>query len=147
MDQVTVTDRVTERSVWWGIGGSLFVGLFVAYLDRSNLSVGLPAISRDMGFAGPQFGYVSSWALTIFLIGYAVANVLGGILTRSRDPKPVVIWCVAIWSVATVMVGFTDSVAVLLVPVHPGGDGGDLLAAAIALRPVVVRATGSHHGK
>ena len=107
--------RVTDRSAWWGIGGSLFIGLFVAYLDRTNLSVALPSLSKDLGFAGPQFGQVASWALTIFLIGYAVANVLGGILTRSRDPKPVVIWCVAIWSVATILVGFTDSVAVLLV--------------------------------
>ncbi|HWL82541.1 MAG TPA: MFS transporter [Roseomonas sp.] len=103
------------RSPWWSIGGSLLIGLFVAYLDRSNLSVGLPALSQDLGFAGEHFAVVSSWALTIFLIGYAFANILGGILTRRHDPKTVVIWCVAIWSLATVVVGFTGSVAVLLV--------------------------------
>lgn len=113
--QTAVTDRTTDRSTWWGIGGSLLAGLFVAYLDRSNLSVGLPAISRDLGFSGPQFGIISSWALTLFLIGYAVANVIGGILTRRLDPKQVVIWCVAIWSVATVAIGLTSAAAVLLV--------------------------------
>ena len=101
-------------SPWWRIGASLFVGLFVAYLDRTNLSVALPSLSRDLGFAGDRFATVSSWALTTFLIGYALANVLGGVLTRHFDPKPIVIWCVAIWSVATVCVGFTDSVWVLL---------------------------------
>jgi len=108
-------DGAESRSRWWSIGGSLLVGLFVAYLDRSNLSVGLPALSQDLGFAGEHFAVVSSWALTIFLIGYAFANILGGILTRHLDPKAVVIWCVAIWSLATVLVGFTGSVAVLLV--------------------------------
>ncbi len=90
------------------------LGLFVAYLDRTNLSVALPSVAKDLGFAGDQFAVTSSWALTIFLIGYAVANILGGILTRRMDPKAVVIWTFAIWSVATVVAGLTASVAVLL---------------------------------
>lgn len=103
------------QSRWWSIGGSLMAGLFVAYLDRTNLSVGLPQISLDLGFAGEHFAVTSSWALTIFLIGYALANILGGILTRRMDPKPVVVGCFVIWSAATIVVGFTSSVAVLLV--------------------------------
>jgi MFS family permease len=103
------------QSNWWRIGGSLMVGLFVAYLDRTNLSVALPQLSKDMGFAGDSFAVTSSWALTIFLIGYAFSNIFGGLLTRRMDPKPVVIWCFAIWSVATLLVGFSSSVTVLLV--------------------------------
>src|SRR5271166_3970373 len=89
--------RQMAQSRWWSIGGSLMIGLFVAYLDRTNLSVGLPQISKDLGFAGEHFAVTSSWALTIFLIGYALANILGGILTRRMDPKPVVITCFIIW--------------------------------------------------
>jgi MFS family permease len=104
-----------QRSKWWSIGGSLFAGLFVAYLDRTNLSVAMPQLSRDLGFAGEHFAVTASWTLTIFLIGYALANILGGIVTRRMDPKTVVIWCFAIWSAATLVVGFTGSVAVLLI--------------------------------
>ncbi len=103
-----------RQGMGWRIGGTLLGGLFVAYLDRTNLSVSIPAVSRDMGFAGAGFAVTSSWALTIFLIGYAVANVAGGILTRRMDPKAVVLACVALWSVATLAVGLTSSVAVLL---------------------------------
>ena len=103
-----------SQSRWGSIGGSLLIGLFVAYLDRTNLSVSLPQLSKDMGFAGDSFAVTSSWALTIFLIGYALANILGGIVTRRMDPKPVVIWSFAIWSAGTVAVGFTSSVAILL---------------------------------
>jgi MFS family permease len=104
-----------QRSRWWSIGGTLFIGLFVAYLDRTNLSVALPQLSKDMGFAGDNFAVTASWALTTFLIGYALANILGGILTRNMDPKVVVIWCFTVWSAATLVVGLTGSVAVLLV--------------------------------
>ncbi len=104
-----------QRSKWWSIGGSLFAGLFVAYLDRTNLSVAMPQLSRDLGFAGEHFAVTASWTLTIFLVGYALANILGGIVTRRMDPKTVVIWCFAIWSAATLVVGFTGSVAVLLI--------------------------------
>lgn len=101
-------------NLWWRIGGSLMAGLFVAYLDRTNLSVALPTLSRDYGFAGAGFAVTASWALTIFLIGYAVANIAGGLLTRRQDPKTVVVWCFAAWSAATVLIGLTRSVTLLL---------------------------------
>lgn len=102
------------QSKWWSIGGSLLIGLCVAYLDRTTLSVGLPSMAKDFGFAGAGFAVTASMALTIFLVGYALANVLGGFLTYRRDPKRVVIWCFAIWSLVTVVVGFTNSIVVLL---------------------------------
>ena len=104
----------TPKSSWWNVGATLFVGLFVAYIDRTNLSVALPKLSSDLGFGGANFAVMKSFALTIFLMGYACANVLGGFITRRFDPKTVVICCFAVWSVATILVGFTSSIDVLL---------------------------------
>src|SRR4051794_23819804 len=81
-----VEEGIMTGSRWWSIGGSLLVGLFVAYLDRTNLSVAIQSVARDLGFAGDRFPVVSSWALTIFLIGYALANIFGGIATQRFDP-------------------------------------------------------------
>lgn len=81
------------------------VGLFVACVDQTNPSVGLPQISEGLGFAGEHFALTSRWALTIFLIGCAPANILGGIFAGRMDPKPVVIACFIIWSIATIVVG------------------------------------------
>ncbi|MCU0474470.1 MAG: hypothetical protein MUC93_14090 [Bacteroidales bacterium] len=39
---------------WLRIGGTLMAGLFVAYLDRINLSVALPSLSRELEFTGYQ---------------------------------------------------------------------------------------------
>ena len=91
------------------------VGLFVAYLDRINLSIALPSLSRELGFTGSRFAIVSSWVLTTFLIGYAGANIFGGIFTRRAEPKWVVISLLAVWSIATLLTGFVGSLFSLLV--------------------------------
>jgi MFS family permease len=101
-------------SKWLNIGGSLMFGLFVSYLDRNVLSVSITQVSHDLGFSGAHFAMTSSLALTIFLMGYAVANILGGFLTRGMDPKWVVINCFLLWSIATIVAGATASVSVLL---------------------------------
>lgn len=95
---------------WLRIAGTLCIGLFVAYLDRTNLSVALPMLSTDLGIDGAM----KSLVLTIFLIGYAFANVFGGILTRKAEPKTIVILMVFIWSLSTFMTGFLQSVFLLL---------------------------------
>jgi len=105
---------LAQSSPWISLGGTLLVGLFVAQLDRSNLSVVLPQLSKDMGFAGDPFPVTSSLVLTTFLVGYGLANILGGVLTRNVDPKPIVTWCFALWSLATIAVSFSNSLLVLL---------------------------------
>jgi MFS family permease len=92
------------------IGGSLFIGLFVAFIDRSNLSVTLPAITQELSLKTET----ATLLLTIFLIGYAFSNFFGGILTMKYDPKYVVIAMVAIWSLATIYIGFSNSIFALL---------------------------------
>ena len=101
---------MTDRSRWLRIGGSLFIGLFVAFIDRTNLSVTLPAITQELGL-NPE---TATLLLTIFLIGYAFANFFGGILTMKYDPKYVVITMVFLWSLATIYIGFSSSILALL---------------------------------
>jgi MFS family permease len=100
---------------WLQIGGTLSLGLFVAYLDRTALSVAIPAVSKEFNFAGANFSTVSSWLLTIFLIGYAFSQILGGIYTRGIDPKKVAIVTFATWSIATAYIGISQSIAALLI--------------------------------
>ncbi|HBC97355.1 MAG TPA: MFS transporter [Clostridium sp.] len=100
---------------WMRIGGTLMIGLFIAYLDRSTLSVSLTSLSKELGFAGSNYAVVSSWVLTAFLIGYACANVFGGFLTNKFDPKTVAITMIAFWSIITLLTGFVTSVSTLIV--------------------------------
>jgi MFS family permease len=99
---------------WIKIAGTLMLGLFVAYMDRTNLSVGLPSIAQDFGFAGADFAVTSSLVLTTFLVGYAFANVFGGFIMQRFDPKWVVVWMLAIWSLTTMLTGLTTSITLLI---------------------------------
>lgn len=102
------------ESKWFTIAGTLMLGLFVAFLDRINLSVALIAMSNDLGFAGDGFAVTSSLVLTIFLVGYGISNFFGGIVTRNVDPKITVIAMMAFWSLATIMTGWVTSITLLL---------------------------------
>ncbi|WP_187414864.1 MFS transporter [Nonomuraea sp. PA05] len=99
---------------WLRIGGLLLVGLFVAYLDRSNLSVGIKNVAADLGFDGAEFAGTSSVALTAFLVGYLISNFLGGFLTAKIDAKWILVATVAGYSLCTFLIGFVDSVAALV---------------------------------
>ena len=106
-----VTQKAPNK--WLTIGVTMLIGLFVAYLDRSNLSIALTEMGVDLGFA--ENAFISSSVVTAFSIGYAVSNVLGGVLTRRIDPKTVVTSMVVVWSVGTIAIGFINSVPLLYV--------------------------------
>jgi MFS family permease len=106
----------TMDSKWIKVGGTLMLGLFISFLDRANLSVVLPSLSQDLGYAGADFStIVSSVVLTTFLWSYAFANIFGGVLGQRFDPKWVAIVTLAIWSIATMLTGLVTSVTMLIV--------------------------------
>lgn len=103
-----------QQSPWLRIGGTLMLGMFISYIDRTNLSVTLKDVAQDLGFSGADFATTSSLVLTTFLIGYIVANICGGILTTRFDPKTIAIAMMALWSLSTLTTGFVSSVALLV---------------------------------
>ena len=103
-------------SKWIRVGGTLMLGLFLSFLDRANLSVVLPSLSKELGYAGADFSaIVSSTVLTTFLWGYSFSNIFGGVLGQRFDPKWMAIWTIGIWSIATVLTGWVTSITMLIV--------------------------------
>jgi len=100
------------NSKWFRIGVTLMIGLFVAYLDRSNLSIGLPGIEKDLGFSGAS---TLSLALTGFLIGYAVSNFFGGFFTYKLNPKITIISMVFLWSLVQLLTVWVTSPTILII--------------------------------
>lgn len=100
------------KSKWFRIGFTLMVGVFVAYIDRSNLSIALPGIEKDLGIDGSA---TKSFALTGFLIGYALANFFGGFFTSKLNPKATIIIMVFLWSVLQIATAWITSPVTLIV--------------------------------
>ncbi len=88
----------------------LFVSVVINYLDRANLSVAAPQLAKDLGFDDAQKGYL----LAAFGWTYAALQVPGGWLVDKIPPRILYPVAIALWSLATIGLGFVGSVAGLI---------------------------------
>ena len=88
----------------------LFVSVTINYLDRSNISVTAPAMREALGLDMAQMGYV----LSAFGWTYALLQIPGGWLVDRVAPRVLLAVLIVAWSIATILLGFTASVAALV---------------------------------
>ncbi|HXL37551.1 MAG TPA: MFS transporter, partial [Ktedonobacteraceae bacterium] len=81
----------------------LFIINVLNYADRYVLPAVLPKIQADMGLTLTQAGLLGS----SFLFVYALATLPLGVWADRSIRKNIVALCVGIWSVATILAGFT----------------------------------------
>jgi ACS family D-galactonate transporter-like MFS transporter len=84
----------------------LFVSVTINYLDRSNLSITAPAIRAELGFDTARMGYI----LSAFGWTYALCQIPGGWLVDRVSPRRLYASLILLWSIATIMIGFTHTV-------------------------------------
>ena len=134
---MTVTSSAPEtvrsaREVFTAISG-LVVGMFVAVLSGTVVSTSLPVIIADLG--GTQSQY--TWVITASLLATAVSTPIWGKLADLVDRKVLVQISLILFTVGTVVAGFsTDTNMLIAVRVIQGiGVGGlmSLVMIAVAL--------------
>jgi MFS transporter, ACS family, D-galactonate transporter len=103
--------RAERRSrVRWLIVGLCFAGLTVNYVDRANLSVALPKMSKELGF-GPG---VEGLVLAAFFASYAVLQLPVGHLVDRFGARIMFAIAGLWWSVFTAATALVQSIATLL---------------------------------
>ena len=122
----------SAREVFTAISG-LIVGMFVAVLSGTVVSTSLPVIIADLG--GTQAQY--TWVITASLLATAVTTPIWGKLADLVDRKVLVQLSLILFTVGTVIAGFsTDTNMLIAVRVIQGvGVGGlmSLVMVAVAL--------------
>nr|WP_256999644.1 DHA2 family efflux MFS transporter permease subunit [Microbacterium sp. SZ1] len=122
----------SAREVFTAISG-LVVGMFVAVLSGTVVSTSMPVIIADLG--GTQSQY--TWVITASLLATAVSTPIWGKLADLVDRKVLVQLALIIFTVGTVVAGFsTDTNMLIAVRVVQGiGVGGlmSLVMIAVAL--------------
>ncbi|MGO2520502.1 MAG: DHA2 family efflux MFS transporter permease subunit [Microbacterium sp.] len=122
----------SAREVFTAISG-LIVGMFVAVLSGTIVSTSLPVIIADLG--GTQSQY--TWVITASLLATAITTPIWGKLADLVDRKILVQLSLIIFTVGTVIAGFSvDTNMLIAVRVIQGiGVGGlmSLVMIAIAL--------------
>ena len=87
----------------------LFVSVVINYLDRANLSIAAPLLAKELAIDSVRMGLVFS----AFGWSYVFCQVPGGWLVDRVHPRTLYAVLIALWSVATVLLGFSASLAML----------------------------------
>ena len=85
----------------WIVLAVSWIVFFVAFLDRVNLSVAMPLISKEFSLSPEQVGYLFS----AFFISYTVFQIPGGYLSDKVGPKKVLLVALVWWSIMTMATG------------------------------------------
>ena len=87
----------------------LFVSVVINYLDRANLSIAAPLLGKDLAIDSVKMGLVFS----AFGWSYVFCQVPGGWLVDRVHPRTLYAILIALWSVATALLGFSAGLAML----------------------------------
>jgi sugar phosphate permease len=89
----------------------IWLMMFVAYLDRINISVAGPTIMKSLHISHSAFGAV----LSAFTLGYAIMQIPGGMLGDKFGARKLLVVALVWWSIFTGVTGLATSVVFLMV--------------------------------
>jgi sugar phosphate permease len=82
----------------------------VTYIDRVNIGTAASAMQKDLGLSNTQLGL----AFSAFAYPYAFLQIGGGWLGDRLGPRKTLLICGAIWSAATILMGFVEGALSLM---------------------------------
>ncbi|VEA29784.1 membrane protein [Salmonella enterica subsp. enterica] len=93
----------------------LFIGIFIAYLDRVNVSV-LAANEPFLAYMGIEgMPLQIGMMMTVFLAAYGIANVVLSPLGDYLGPRKAMMLCILIWTIALIIGGVATSFALIII--------------------------------
>ena len=110
---------------------SLSLMYFIAYIDRTNISVAAPFISKELGLDKAELGFIFS----VFAYPYTAMQIMGGWLADRFGPRLILFLLCVIWSVGTFLTGIVGgALSLVLVRLVVGiGEGGAFPTATRAM--------------
>ncbi len=97
--------------VRYTILAAVFVNVIINYMDRSNISVAAPFISRELNLDTVKMGFLFS----AFGWTYATLQIPGGVFADRYGVRILYAICIGLWSIATILQGFATGFVLLLV--------------------------------
>ena len=95
-------------NVRWRVFLLIALASFVAYVLRSTMSVGAPAIIEDLGISTIQFGWITS----AFLWSYAALQFPGGMFGDKAGPRKALTIIAVLWGVGLALTALVPGKAV-----------------------------------
>lgn len=98
----------------WRLAQALMVSLFVAYLDRMNISLAMPLIAQQHGWTVAQTREWGGTLMTVFYVGYGIANLFLSPLATRIGPRISLLTVVGLWSLFTALGAWVSASLVAL---------------------------------
>jgi sugar phosphate permease len=83
-----------KRSRWVRILGVAFVMYLLAFVDRVNLAMAAPFVSKELGLTPAGLGFANG----LFFWGYIILQIPAGRLASTWSPKRVLLCLLLLWS-------------------------------------------------
>lgn len=90
---------------WSHIIPVTFVMYTIAFVDRTNVSLALPSMSRDLHMDPAQAGAASG----IFFLGYVLLQIPAGYLASHWSPKKLISIMLVLWGACSAATGFVHT--------------------------------------
>jgi len=114
-------------NVRWQVFIMLLVLVAINYVDRSALSIALPAITKDLNLDPAVTGII----LSSFFWGYALMQIPSGLLADRYKPTGLVVGSTIVWGIVQTFTGFINTSKALIylrvllgvteAPIYPAG--------------------------
>src|SRR5580698_1084742 len=100
-----MTDQPIPEQRWLRVIAVAFVMYTIAFIDRTNISLALPSMSRDLHMDPAQAGSAAG----IFFWGYIVLQIPGGYLASRWSAKRFVSILLIAWGLCSAATGFVHT--------------------------------------
>lgn len=104
-----MTSTITKKQKYIVLA-ALFITWIVNYLDKFSMNVAIIPISEEFNLNPSQAGLV----ISAFFVSYAIMQLIGGFLSDKYGARLVILVSVFLWSIFTVITGFTWSLLSLI---------------------------------
>lgn len=98
----------------WRVAAVLSLTLFIAYLDRLNISLALPLMARDLGWSPRETERNGELLFSLFYVGYGLANILLSPLAGRIGARTSLIIIIILWTCFTALGAMVAQVLLLL---------------------------------
>jgi sugar phosphate permease len=95
-------NQSSENQRWWRILLVAFMMYAIAFVNRTNISLALPEIARDLHLSASQAGLASG----IFFWGYLLLQIPGGYVATRWNAKRVIAALLVASGVCSIATGF-----------------------------------------
>src|SRR5256714_1758248 len=126
MENTMTETQMAERSRWIALY-VLCAGMLMIVLDATVVNVALPEIQSDLGFSSSSL----AWVMNAYLIAFGGLLLLAGRLGDLISRRGIFLTGLAVFTVASLVCGVSESPAMLVTARFVQGVGGAMTSAVI----------------